>query len=146
MLFHYCERPNFHLAIFSVMQVQYSTMYCTTTNTLCTTESNVRYSALTDWLIYHIVWFRVLNFCLFCWLINFLLLQLCMYITFHQWTLYILEGERPYDSSTKKRSSETDITTCSIWLAWSTTMANIGRYKQYPGSISREKHRKVTNI
>ena len=59
---------------------KYSTMYCVTTNTLCTIENNVRYSALMDWLIYHIVWFRVLNFCLFCWLINFLLLQLCMYL------------------------------------------------------------------
>jgi len=61
-------------------------MYCITTNTLCTTENNARYSALTDWLIYHVVWFRVLNFCLFCWLVNFLLLQLCTYSTFHQWT------------------------------------------------------------
>ena len=77
---------NFHLAIFSLMQVQYSRMYCITTNTLCMTENNVRYSALTDWLIYHIAWFRVLNLCLFCWLVNFLLLQLCMYSTFHQWT------------------------------------------------------------
>ena len=25
-------------------------MYCITTNTLCTTENNVSYSALTDWL------------------------------------------------------------------------------------------------
>jgi len=71
------------------------------------TENNVRYSALTDWLICHILWVPVFNFCLFCWLFNFLLLQLCTYSTFHQRTLYILEGERPYDSSTKKRSSET---------------------------------------
>src|SRR5215475_14413856 len=85
---------NFRLAIFSLMQVQYSTMYCITTNTLCTTENNVRYSALTDWLIYHVVWFRVLNFCLFCWFVNFLLLPLRMYSIFHQRTLYILEGER----------------------------------------------------
>ena len=39
-----------------------------------------------------------------------------------------------------------ETTTCSIWLAWSTTMVNIGRYKQYPGSISRGKHRQVSNI
>jgi len=75
---------NFRLAIFSLMQVKYSTMYCITTNTLCTTENNVRYSAPTDWLIYHVVSFRVLNFCLFCCFVNFLLLQLCMYSTFHQ--------------------------------------------------------------
>ena len=56
-------------------------MYCITTNTLCTTQNNVRYSALTDRLIYHLVWFRVLNFCLFCWLVNFILLQLCMYLS-----------------------------------------------------------------
>jgi hypothetical protein len=95
------------LAIFSLMQVQYPTMYCITTNTLRTTENNVRYSALADWLIYHVVWCRVLNFCLIRWFVNFLLLPLCMYSTFHQWTLYILEGERPYDSNTKTRSSET---------------------------------------
>jgi len=45
------------------------------------TENNVRYNALTDWLICHVVWFCVLNFCLFCWLVNFLLLQLCMYLS-----------------------------------------------------------------
>ena len=118
---------NFPLAIFTLMHGQYSTVYCITTNTLRTTENNVGYSALTDWLIYHVVWYRVLNFCLFCWLVYFLLLQLCMYSTFHQWTLYILEGERPYDSSAKNRSSETRH---NIWLAWSTTMVNIGRYKQ----------------
>ena len=59
---------------------KYSRMYCITTNTLCTTENSIHYSALTDWLIYHVVWFRVLNFCLFCWLVNSLLLQLCMYL------------------------------------------------------------------
>jgi hypothetical protein len=37
----------------------------------------------------------------------------------------------------KSDPARRDITTCSIWLAWSTTMVNIGRYKQYPGSISR---------
>ena len=98
---------NFRLAIYSLMQVQYSTMYCITTNTLWTTENNVRYSALTSWFIYHVFWFRNLNFCLFCWLVNFLLLQLCMYSTFHQWTLYILEGEWPYNLSMRKQSSET---------------------------------------
>jgi hypothetical protein len=42
---------NFRLAIFSLMQVG-----CTTTNTLCTIENNIRCnSTLTDWLIYHIV-------------------------------------------------------------------------------------------
>jgi hypothetical protein len=111
---------NFHLAIFSLIQVQYSTMYCITTNTLCITENNVRYIALTDRLIYHMAWFCVLNFCLFCWLINFLLLRLCMYSTFHQWTLYILEGEQPYDSSTKKRSSKMRHNNDLLHFAWET--------------------------
>ena len=53
---------NFRLAIFSLMQVQYSTMYCITTKTLCTTENNVHYSALTDWPIYHVAWFRTVPF------------------------------------------------------------------------------------
>ena len=35
-------------------------------------------------------------------------------------------------------------TTCSIWPAWNTTMINIGRNKQYPGSISHGKHRYPT--
>ena len=39
-----------------------------------------------------------------------------------------------------------NIMTCSIWLAWSTTMVTIGRYKQYPSSISCGKHRQVSNM
>jgi hypothetical protein len=33
-----------------------------------------------------------------------------------------------------------------IWLAWSTAMVNIDRYKQYHGSISHGQHRQVSNI
>ena len=44
------------------MQVQYSTMYCITPNTLRMTENNVHYSALTDWIIYYVAWFRTVPF------------------------------------------------------------------------------------
>ena len=112
---------KFRLALFSLMQVQYSTMYCITTNTMCTIENNVRYNALTDWLIYHVAWFPTVPFTS----------ELYPYLNENGRTI------RARKSDTARR----DITTCSIWLAWSTTMVNIGRYKQYPGSISRGKHK-----
>jgi hypothetical protein len=118
---------NFHLAIFSLMQVQYSTMYCITTNTLYMTENNVRYSALTDWLIYHVTWFRTVPF------------------TSAVFTYWKENGHTI--RARKSNPARRDITTTfSTWLPWSTTMVNIGRYKQYLGSISRGKHRQVSNI
>jgi hypothetical protein len=99
-------------------------MYCMTTNTLCTAENNVRYSALTYWLIYHEAWFRTVPF------------------TSELYT-YWKENSRMIRAWKIDRARWDTTTTCSIWLASSTTMIIIDRYKQYPGSISCGKHRQV---
>jgi hypothetical protein len=80
-------------------------MYCITTNTLCTKQiTYVTVHWQTGFLSRSLV--SCFEF-LFILLARQLSSSTTMHCTFHQWTLHILEGERPYDSSRKKRSCET---------------------------------------